>query len=223
MRRRSATEFGAPLPREFYDRPVLRVAREVLGRLLVFEGPAEHVVGRVVEVEAYRGARDPASHAYRGETPRNAVMFGPPGHAYIYFTYGMHHCLNLVTEPPGRPSAVLVRALEPVAGIPLMRRRRGDVPLERLMRGPGCITRALGLTRAHNGLDLVTGPLWLSDLPAPPEPFPIARSPRIGLRQGLEFRWRFFWSGHPCVSGGSFAPRAAEAPARQGGRSTVPG
>ncbi len=196
---------GRPLGRAFYDRSPLVVARAVLGRLLVRDAPEGRVAGIVVEAEAYRGALDPASHAYRGRTPRNAVMFGPPGHAYVYFTYGMHFCLNFVTQNGRSASAVLVRALEPVAGVDLMRRRRGLEEVARLARGPGNVARALGLGREHDGLDLTRGPLWLSDLSPRRRGHRIARGPRIGLRVAVGRPWRFFLAGHPCVS----APRAA--------------
>jgi DNA-3-methyladenine glycosylase len=191
---------GRPLPRAFYDRDPLVVARGVLGRLLVHDTPQGRVSGRIVEAEAYRGAGDPASHACRGPTPRNAAMFGSPGHAYVYFTYGMHHCLNLVTQPRGRASAVLVRALEPVDGVALMRRRRGVREEARLARGPGNVARALGLTRAHDGLDLTRGPLWLSDLPPRRSGHRVERSGRIGVRVAGERPWRFYLGGQPCVS-----------------------
>ncbi len=191
---------GRPLPRAFYRRGVLAVARATLGRLLVHDSSEGRVAGRVVEVEAYDGARDPASHAYRGPTRRNAVMFGPPGHAYVYFTYGMHHCLNLVVGPAGRASAVLIRALEPVAGLDLMRKRRGVTAWDRLARGPGSTAQALGLSRAHDGLDLTRGPLWLSDAAPARGGRPIVRGPRIGIRRAAERPWRFFLDGHPCVS-----------------------
>lgn len=197
MRRR----FPAPLPRRFYARPVLVVARALLGRVLVHEGPGGRTSGRIVEVEAYRGADDPASHAFRGETARNRVMFGPPGHAYVYFTYGMHHCVNVVTGTPGAAGAVLIRALEPLEGIELMRRRRGVRELERLARGPGCVTRALGLDRRHDGLDLTRGPLAVETGPPARGGHPVARGPRIGIRVATERPWRFWLAGHPCVSG----------------------
>ena len=149
----------------------------------------ERRAGRIVEVEAYRGADDPASHAYRGRTARNEVMFGPAGHAYIYFTYGMHHCLNLVTGPVGRAEAVLVRAIEPLDGLAEMTRCRGGV------------AEALGLDRRQNGFDLTQGPLWIADLPAAREGYSIARGPRIGIRLARERAWRFFLAGHACVSG----------------------
>jgi DNA-3-methyladenine glycosylase len=187
--------------RVFYARPVLRVARALLGRDLIHDTPLGRVSGRIVEVEAYRGADDPASHAFRGRTARNAVMFGPPGHAYVYFTYGMHHCLNIVTGREGAASAVLIRALEPMAGQDLMAARRGVTEWRRLMRGPGCVAQALGLTRRHNGLDLATGPLWMSPGPPRRQGRRVASGPRIGIRRGTDLPWRFFLVGHPCVSG----------------------
>jgi DNA-3-methyladenine glycosylase len=211
---------GRPLPRSFYARDPRVVARAVLGRLLVHDSPQGRVSGLVVEAEAYHGAGDPASHAHRGRTARNAAMFGVPGHAYVYFTYGMHHCLNLVTGAAGTASAVLVRALEPVDGIELMRRRRGVDAAARLARGPGNVARALGLTRAHDGLDLIGGPLWLSDLPPRRDGRRIARGPRIGIRVGLDRDWRCFLEGHPCVSAGGGVrhlagpPRARRATSR---------
>ena len=210
-----------PLPREFYDRPVLRVAPDVLGRLLVHDGPGGRVSGRIVEVEAYGGRADPASHAYRGRTPRNAVMFGPPGHLYVYFTYGMHHCANLVCASGPRPAALLVRALEPVEGIELMRARRGVTELSRLARGPGCVAQAFALDRRHDGLDLTRGPLWLADSPARREGRPIARGPRIGIRMATERRWRFFLLGHQCVSSRTRAPRQPDGSRRR--RRPAPG
>ncbi len=212
---------GRPLPRAFYARDPVVVARAVLGRLLVHDSPQGRVSGLIVEAEAYRGADDPASHAYRGRTARNAAMFGEPGHAYVYFTYGMHHCLNLVTGPAGKASAVLVRALEPVEGGELMRERRGTSATARLARGPGNVARALGITRAQDGLDLVGGALWLSDLPPRRGGHRIARGPRIGIRVGLDRDWRCFLEGHPCVSGpAGGTPR--EGRARGAGRFPAP-
>lgn len=179
----------------------MTVARALLGRLLECDLGRERVAGRIVEVEAYRGGRDPASHACRGETARNRAMFGPPGHAYVYFTYGMHHCLNVVCGREGAAAAVLVRALEPVEGFALARERRGVAEAHRLMRGPGCVARALGLTREHDGLDLVAGPLRVSAAPADLMGRRIASGPRVGIRAGLEHHWRFWLGGHPCVSG----------------------
>lgn len=214
--RRDDLEVGRPLPRAFYDRHPITVARAVLGRLLVFDGPDGRLAGRIVETEAYRGARDAASHAYRGRTARNAVMFGPPGHAYVYFIYGVHFCLNLVTEQSGSSSAVLVRALEPVLGIDAMRSRRGAVRVHDLARGPGNAARAFGLGRAHNGLDLVAGPLWLSDRAPRRAGHRIGAGPRIGIRKAVELPWRFYLAGHPSVSGR--VDRGLAAPGRAAGR-----
>ena len=210
-RREDAHAPVRPLSRRFYARPADVVARALLGRLIVRETRATRLIGRIVEVEAYGGAGDPASHAFRGETRRNRTMFGPPGHAYIYFTYGMHHCLNVVTGEGGVASAVLIRALEPVAGLASMARRRGAMARERLARGPGCVARAMGLSAADDGADLTCGPLWIAALPPRRGGLRVSRSARIGIRRALNRRWRFYLAGHPCVSA---APRRAGAPER---------
>ena len=203
------------LPRAFYRRDVLRVAADALGRRLVWEGPAGRVSGRVVEVEAYGGPEDEASHARPGPTPRNASMFGEAGHAYVYFTYGMHHCLNLVTGAPGRASAVLIRALEPLEGLEAVRENRGhQVPDAGLLRGPGCVTRGFGLTRAHDGLDLTRGPLWLSRERPRRTPWKVTSGPRIGIRRAADRPWRLWLLGHPCVSGARVAAAAEPTPRR---------
>jgi DNA-3-methyladenine glycosylase len=195
-----------PLPREFYRRSPRVVARDLLGRVLVRDTADGRVAGRIVEVEAYDGANDPASHAFRGETARNRVMFGPPGHAYVYFTYGMHYCMNVVTGPAGRASAVLVRALEPIEGLQLMRRRRGleeagEKADGRLTRGPGCVAQALDLTRADDGIDLTRGPLWIADTVSNRGGRRVVATPRIGIRHATDLPWRYVLAGHPCVSG----------------------
>lgn len=202
------------LPRAFFAQGPRRLARALLGRVLVYDDPvAGRLAGRIVETEAYGGADDPASHAYRGRTARNAVMFGPAGHAYVYFTYGMHHCVNVVCGPPERAAAVLVRALAPVAGLEAMARRRGTTDATRLARGPGSLARALGLDRRHDGSDLTVGPLWIADLPARREGRRIACGPRIGIRLAAERPWRYWLDGEPCVSRAKGMPRAAR-PAR---------
>lgn len=200
-----AVDLGRPLDRAFYARDARSLARGVLGRLLVRESPEGLVAGRIVEVEAYGGGEDPASHAFRGLTARNRVMFGPPGHAYIYFIYGMHHCLNLVARREGVAAAVLIRALEPCHGEELMRARRGTSPGRGPTSGPGSVARALGLTREHDGADLVRGPLWISDRSPARGGRRIASSPRIGIRAGSDRLWRYFLQGHPCLSGPSRA------------------
>jgi DNA-3-methyladenine glycosylase len=193
----------AVLPRRFYARDALVVAADLVGATLVRRaGDGRRAIGGViVEVEAYHGTDDPASHAYRGETARNRVMFGPPGHAYVYFVYGMHHCVNVVTGPPGEAQAVLVRALAPSVGLAEWRARRPDLPLARAGSGPGRVARALALTRADDGLDLVASTLVVRPRrgPAPP----LGRGPRIGIRVGREAPWRLWWEGHPSVSRGS--------------------
>jgi DNA-3-methyladenine glycosylase len=165
--------------RAWYDRPATEVARDLLGKLLVHDAPDGRVAGRIVEVEAYQGPEDLAAHSSRGRTPRNAVMFGSPGHLYVYLVYGLHHCANVVCGPGDKPEAVLLRAAEITDGLPLARLRRGDVPDWRLASGPGNLGAAFGLDRRHNGLDLLRGPVWLADAPAPQGA--VERSPRIGV------------------------------------------
>ncbi len=194
------------LPRRLYLQPTLRVARALLGKTLVHDGPEGRTAGRIVEVEAYRGPADRAAHSSGGRrTPRNEVMYGPPGYAYVYFIYGMYFCMNVVCQPAGVPEAVLLRALEPLEGVELMRRRRElpEGPEWRLCRGPGALCRALGITRAENGADLVRGPLRIVD--APPVPAArVARTARIGVAYaGADAArpWRFLVRGSPAVSG----------------------
>jgi DNA-3-methyladenine glycosylase len=185
------------LPREFYDRPVLEVARDLLGAVVGHDG----VAVRLSEVEAYDGETDPASHAFRGQTPRNAVMYGPPGHAYVYFTYGMHFCMNLVCGPPGQPSAVLLRAGEVVEGLDVAMRRRPGVPVRDLARGPARLTLTLAVDRGLGGADVTdtVGPLRVvSGTPVPDAM--VARGPRVGVSAGAETPWRLWIDGDPTVS-----------------------
>ena len=192
-----------PLPRAFYARGPRVLARALLGRVLVHDDPrAGRLAGLIVETEAYAGADDPASHAYRGETPRNRVMFGPPGVAYVYFTYGMHHCFNVVCGAVGQPSAVLVRALEPLLGLAAMRRRRAGVEGARLARGPGSLARAMGLDLRLDGADLTRGPLWIADLPPRRLGRRIGRGPRVGITRAATFPWRYWLIGSAAVSAG---------------------
>jgi DNA-3-methyladenine glycosylase len=195
-----------PLPRDFYDRDVVTVARKLLGTCL-----AGLVAGRIVEVEAYRGTDDPASHAYRGRSRRNASMFGPPGHAYVYAIHS-RWCLNAVTEPAGVPSAVLIRAVEPLAGLELMRRRRAGHATRRghragsgaardLARGPARLCEALAINRTLDGWDLTRGEqLWISRSDAPLDPAEIATSRRIGVTSARDVLLRFYVAGSPFVS-----------------------
>jgi DNA-3-methyladenine glycosylase len=173
------------------------VARSLLGCYLVHDSPEGSAVGRLVEVEAYCGPRDPASHAFR-RTRRSEVMWGPPGTAYVYLSYGAHACMNVVTERLGCPGAVLLRALEPVQGIALMRRRRGSDDLRHLAGGPGRLTEAMGITLAHNHADVVTGPLYI--VRGNGRVGPIAATPRIGISVATDRRWRFVVRGSPFLS-----------------------
>jgi DNA-3-methyladenine glycosylase len=191
-----------PLPRKFFARPVVTVARDLLGHLLVHQTPQGRTVGRIVETEAYRGADDPASHAYR-LTPRSRIMAGPPGIAYVYFTYGNHFCLNVVTGREGVAAAVLLRALEPLEGIALMAARRGvnvrgEADLRSLASGPGRLTQAMGITRMHNGWDLTRPPLLIAD--GRPGRRRIATGPRVGIRRAVDRPWRFILRDNPFVS-----------------------
>lgn len=166
MTRDAALVAGQPLPgaaidqRAWFDRPSIDVARELLGAYLVHDAPGLRISGRIVEVEAYQGPEDLAAHSARGRTARNAVMFGPPGHLYVYLVYGLHHCLNVVCGPGAKPEAVLVRAVALTEGIDQARERRGAaVPLERLAAGPGNVGSAFGIDRGLNGADLLAGPV----------------------------------------------------------------
>jgi DNA-3-methyladenine glycosylase len=188
----------AVLPRSFYARPTLLVARDLLGHELLFDGPAGRLGGRIVEVEAYLGEADPASHAHRGPTPRNRVMFGPPGHAYVYLSYGMHHCVNVVCEGAGQAGAVLIRALEPRSNLELWRTRRPDLALARAASGPGRVCRALGLARVHDGLDLTRPPLTIRRCAEPRGP--LAAGPRVGLSRAVAAPFRFWLADSPAVS-----------------------
>jgi DNA-3-methyladenine glycosylase len=196
---------GRTLPRSFYGHDSRELAPHLLNKLLVAEHPdLPRVAVRLVEVEAYAGDEDPGSHAYRGETPRNRVMFGPPGYLYVYFTYGMHWCANVVCGEKGWASAVLLRGGAPVDGIDVMRRRRHLVRRDRdLASGPARLTQSLAITGAQNGADLVRGPVRVLDDGVPPPRRP-GVSKRVGLKpgQGDEHRWRWFVTGDPNVSPG---------------------
>ena len=190
------------LARSFFARDPLALARDLLGRVLFYRTAEGLLAGRIVETEAYTGAEDAASHAFRGRTARNAVMFGPAGHAYVYFTYGMHHCLNITAGSPGTAGAVLLRSLEPLSGVEIMR-GRGDRGTEiRLLSGPGKIGRAFGLTLEDNGRDFTRGPLGLAaGSPVPDRE--VAVSPRIGISRAVDLPYRFVVRGSPSLSKGS--------------------
>ena len=187
-----------PLVRSFFARSTLVVARDLIGCLLVHDSPEGRIVGRIVEAEAYMHD-DPGSHANRGQTPRNSPMFEEPGRAYVYFTYGMHFCLNAVSHAPGVPGAVLIRAVEPLVGADLMRARRGRAIRDRdLARGPGRLTQAFGLGREHNRLDLTRKPLYICAGERYPEEA-VKAGPRIGLGSTQDGReWRFTGTGARC-------------------------
>jgi len=208
----------------FFRRHALVVARGLLGRRLVCDGPTGRRAGRIVEVEAYRGRHDPASHAFHGPTPRSAIMFGPPGFVYVYLSYGMHACMNLVAEPAGGAAAVLLRALEPLEGLAAMRAERPGIADHRLLSGPGNLARALGVGLSLDGADLATGPLWVEAGRPARGPHAIAAGPRIGIRRASRRPWRFFLAGHPSVSGPRRPPSGRSAPRRAAtsrGRSPV--
>ncbi len=192
------------LPRAFYERPTLAVAADLIGKVLVHRTRRGETAGVIVEVEAYIGEDDPACHAAPGPTRRNAVMYGEGGHAYVYLNYGVHSLFNIVTEPAGSPAAVLVRALAPIDGVALMRRRRtrhggsSSIRDEALCRGPGNLTRAMGITLRDNRADLCGDRLSVEDRGRLPGS--LAWSPRIGISVGADRPWRCFALGDPAVS-----------------------
>ena len=211
--RRGRAGARAALPRSFYNRPTLTVAEELLGKVLVHRTPDGVAAGVIVEAEAYVGEDDPACHAAPGPTLRNAPLYGRPGIAYVYLNYGMHYLVNAVTESAGHPAAVLIRALAPVEGVELMRARRArngrSAADDDLCRGPGNLTRALGITLAENQLDLTSGPLVIEDRGHVRHD--IAWGPRIGISVGVDRPWRCWIAGHTGVSG-----RRQVAPQRSG-------
>jgi DNA-3-methyladenine glycosylase len=205
-----------PLPREFYARDPRKVARELLGMVLVRNSPRSQksaLTARIVEVEAYLGEGDPAAHSFAGRTPRNEVLFGPPGHAYVYFIYGNHYCLNVSCEPDGQAGGVLFRALEPLTGIEEMARAReiticNPRDLRLLTSGPGRLAQAFGITRARdNDCDLTSNwsSLWIGD-----DGYQRKRvllSPRIGIRKAADRKLRYTLAGNPYVSGAQIQPQ----------------
>jgi len=194
---------GGLLPREFLDRPAPEVAPGLLGRVLEHESPEGLVAVRLTEVEAYNGEADPASHAARGRTARNAVMFGPAGHAYVYFTYGMHFCVNVVCMTPGTASAVLMRAGAVIEGEELARARRPvKGPARDLARGPARLCQVLGIDRTLNGFDFCdpASPLRLRNRIRSEEESAICTGPRVGVSSAATVPWRFWLDGEPSVS-----------------------
>jgi DNA-3-methyladenine glycosylase len=188
------------LPRKFYARSTVEVAQALLGCVIRHGATA----GMMVETEAYIGQGDRAAHFWRGMTKRTEVIFGPPGHAYVYFIYGMHDCFNVVTEIDGVPGAVLIRAVEPLTGLAEMSRRRHGIsstkaPARSLTNGPAKLTEALAITRAHNGCRLDRGELTIRGWREPPQ-FEIGVTPRIGITQCADLPLRFLWKGNPFLS-----------------------
>jgi len=201
-----------PLPRAFFARDPRRVARQLLGKILIRDLPALKLTARIVEVEAYLGTEDPAAHSAAGRTVRNAVLFGPPGHAYIYFIYGNHFCLNVSCEPEGKAGGVLFRALEPLSGIEEMARSRsielrGPQDWPKLTAGPGRLCEAFGITRAHdNDRDLTSreAGLWIGDDAFRPRH--VAVTPRIGITKAADLPLRYFIAGNRFVSATKRSP-----------------
>jgi DNA-3-methyladenine glycosylase len=186
------------LDRPFFARYTPDVAEDLLGCLLVRRIGRRRISGRIVEVEAYRGSDDPASHSYRRATTRSSVMFGEAGHVYMFFSYGNHWCLNFTAEQAGEPGGVLIRALEPVEGVAEMVKNRGLSELQRLANGPGKLTQALAIDGGFNGEDLVTSKrIYVVDKE---EAVPVMASPRIGISKAKELPWRFFVEGSPFIS-----------------------
>ena len=205
------------LIRAFYDRPTLDVVRDLIGKVLVHHRRGVRTSGVIIEAEAYIGESDPACHAAPGPTARNAPLYGTPGYAYVYLNYGIHHLVNVVTEAAGRPAAVLIRALDPLDGIDVMRARRAravrrrqvrgarTLTDENLCRGPGNLTVAMGITLAENRVDLMGDRLFVEDRRTGVGP--VAWGPRIGLNVGTEHAWRVHVVGHRGVSGPSMPLR----------------
>ena len=184
------------LPRRFYARPTIDVARDLLGKVLKHGSTS----GIIVETEAYLGADDLAAHSARGVTPRTKIIFGPPGHAYVYLIYGMYECLNIIAEPEGNPGCVLIRAIEPLTGIELMRSRRPAARTDcDLTSGPGKLTLAMGIDREHNGEDVTSGPITVQSQTSS-APFRIVTAPRIGIRKCADWPLRFYMEGNAFVS-----------------------
>jgi DNA-3-methyladenine glycosylase len=198
MRSRSF-DSARPLPRSFFLKPTLDVARSMIGKILVRRYRGSLLAGIIVEVEAYHGFDDMASHAYGRREGRSAMMYSTGGIAYVYFTYGMYHCLNVVTEHEGYPAAVLIRALEPVAGVTIMQRLRGTMQIHNLTNGPGKMCMALNITRRENGASLSSKQLFLTTGKII-SPESVGTSRRIGISRSVEHEWRFFLKGNPFVS-----------------------
>jgi DNA-3-methyladenine glycosylase len=188
-----------PLKKDFYHQPTLVIAQRLLGKILVRREEGSDLAGKIVETEAYIGEDDPACHASVGKTPRNAVMYGAAGHAYVYFIYGMYYCLNVVTETEGFPAAVLIRAIEPLSGVKKMQELRKTDKVEQLTNGPGKICQAFKIDRLLNGLDL-SGDLLFIVNGNKIETSEISNSNRVGIKAGLNHKWRFYIKNNSFVS-----------------------
>ncbi len=193
-------KYNTKLSQSFYLRPTLRVAKELLGKYIVRKYHGKELVGKIVEVEAYIGFHDPASHAYKRKTGRSEIMYQRGGIAYVYFTYGMYHCMNVVTEREGFPAAVLIRSVEPIGGIGMMKKLTGfSSDLSNLTNGPGKFCRAFAIDRKLNGEDLTSNRLFLMNGEKIPKS-KIAATRRIGIADGQEKKWRFYIKGNRWVS-----------------------
>lgn len=188
----------AKLNRNFFERPTLQVARELLGKQIVFNGRHQKLSARIVEVEAYIGKNDPACHASRGKTKRTAVMFGPGGVSYVYFIYGMYHCLNFVTEKEDFAAAVLLRAAEPEEGLQAMKENSPGCKEKDLLRGPGRFCRSFGISKVHSGLDLSGETIYLEDRQR--EVKRIGKTTRVGIKEGAGLLWRFYDKNSQMIS-----------------------
>jgi len=192
----------SPIPRLFYSRPTLDVASNLLGKVLVRRLGRRYLSGKIVETEAYVGPHDLACHAAKGHTLRTSVMFGPPGYAYVYMIYGFYFCLNVVTEAVGYPAAVLIRAVEPLENVDLMRELRNNPQREtNIASGPGKLCMAMSVDKQLNGADLIGTTIWIEDRKL--DPGPVRTSPRVGVDYAGEYKdkpWRFFVDGNPHVS-----------------------
>ena len=190
------------LNRRFYERPAIELAPDLLGKILVHRRRGRKLRARIVETEAYVGPHDLACHASKGHTPRTSVMFGPPGYAYVYMIYGFYFCLNVVTEPLGYPAAVLIRAVEPLENVDLMRQLRNNPEREtNIASGPGKLCMAMSIDKGLNGADLLGTTIWIEDRKL--DPGPMRTSPRVGVDYAGEYKdkpWRFFVDGSPHVS-----------------------
>lgn len=199
------TSYNLHLSRKFYKRPVLKVAKELLGKILIKNEGSNLLSGRIVEVEAYDGDNDEASHSFKGKTKRNEVMFNEGGYFYVYFTYGAHYCCNIVTGKNNHGAAVLIRAMEPIDGIDLMIERRfgrklkNEKEIFNLTNGPGKVCKAFGFSKEHSGIDLTKNLIYIIDKPLLSKS-KIGISKRVGITKSIDLPWRFFEIGNPFLS-----------------------